>query len=47
MLGGQEGVEQVLKHTNADLDVTLGLSGWQSLEDLHLKGDKALRKMDW
>ncbi|KAL0960580.1 hypothetical protein HGRIS_005614 [Hohenbuehelia grisea] len=45
MIAGQEGVEQVIQHTLADLDVTLGLSGYKSLDDIHGKADEALVKV--
>ncbi|THU81841.1 FMN-linked oxidoreductase, partial [Dendrothele bispora CBS 962.96] len=32
ILGGQAGVEQVIKHFLADLEITMGLSGWNSLD---------------
>lgn len=47
MLAGQAGIEQVLKHTIAEFDVTLGLSGWKSVSDVRLKADEVLTKVDW
>ena len=32
--GGQAGVEQLLKATLADLEVSLGLSGYKNLEEI-------------
>jgi isopentenyl diphosphate isomerase/L-lactate dehydrogenase-like FMN-dependent dehydrogenase len=34
IVGGEEGVEQVVRHTLADLDVSLGLSGYETLSDI-------------
>jgi isopentenyl diphosphate isomerase/L-lactate dehydrogenase-like FMN-dependent dehydrogenase len=42
VLAGQAGVEQVLRHTLADLDTTLGLSGFASLSEIHGKADEIL-----
>ncbi|KAF7320649.1 Fmn dependent [Mycena chlorophos] len=41
-VAGQAGVEQVLQHTIADLDVTLGLSGYSSLADIQGKASEVL-----
>lgn len=46
VIAGQAGVEQVIKHTLADLDVTLGLAGYHSLSDIQGKGDAVLTKVD-
>ncbi|KAK7444335.1 hypothetical protein VKT23_015347 [Stygiomarasmius scandens] len=38
ILAGQAGVEQVIQHILADLDVTMGLAGWDSLDEVRGKG---------
>ncbi|KAG6889635.1 hypothetical protein C0992_004526 [Termitomyces sp. T32_za158] len=47
ILGGETGVEQVIRHTLADLDTTLGLAGYKSLGDVQGKRDKAITKLDF
>ncbi|KAK7008249.1 Fmn dependent [Favolaschia claudopus] len=42
IVAGQEGIEQVLKHTLADLDTTLGISGYSSLDEIQGKADEIL-----
>lgn len=44
-VGGQEGVEEVLKCTISDLEVTLGLAGYKSIEEIRGKAEKALVKI--
>ncbi|KAJ7166321.1 oxidoreductase [Mycena crocata] len=46
ILAGAEGVEQVLRHTLADLDATLGLSGFTSLDQIRGKADELLVEID-
>jgi len=46
VVGGQAGVEQVLKHTLADLDTNLGLSGYTSLKDIQGKGEEVLVRLE-
>ncbi|KXN80613.1 hypothetical protein AN958_09423 [Leucoagaricus sp. SymC.cos] len=46
ILGGQAGVEQVVRHTLADFDNTLALSGYPNLVDIHGKADDVLMKLD-
>lgn len=46
IIAGQEGVEQVLRAILADLDVTLGLSGFRSLDEIRGKADEILVEMD-
>lgn len=43
--GGQDGVEQVLKSLLADLEITLGLSGYTDLDAIRGKRDEILVKM--
>jgi lactate 2-monooxygenase len=47
IVAGQEGVEQVIKHTMADLDNTMGQTGWSSLEELHGNAEEALEVLDY
>lgn len=46
IVGGQAGVEQVLKHTLADLDCTLGLAGYTCLSEIQGKGEAVIAKLD-
>jgi lactate 2-monooxygenase len=43
---GQAGAEQVIQHTLADLDTTLGLAGYKSVSDVQGKGDAVVMKLD-
>lgn len=45
IVGGQAGVEQVLRHTLADLDNTLGLAGFTNLSEIQGKGEEVLVKL--
>ncbi|KDR82554.1 hypothetical protein GALMADRAFT_237926 [Galerina marginata CBS 339.88] len=45
IIAGQAGVEQVLKHTLADLDNTLGLAGYRSLAEIQGKAEEVLVKI--
>ncbi|KAJ7465021.1 oxidoreductase [Mycena latifolia] len=47
IVAGQEGIEQVLRHTMADLDVTLGLSGFTSLSEVQGNADEVLAEIDF
>ncbi|KAK0222161.1 oxidoreductase [Armillaria fumosa] len=47
ILAGQAGVEQVIKQTMADLDTTLGLSGYASLDEIHGIGEELVKKIDF
>ncbi|KAG6876574.1 hypothetical protein C0992_012370 [Termitomyces sp. T32_za158] len=47
IVGGETGVEQVIRHTLADLDTTLGLAGYRSLGDVQGKRDAAITKLDF
>lgn len=44
--GGQAGVEQVIKSILADLEITLGLTGYKSLDEVRGKADEVLIRMD-
>lgn len=43
--GGQQGVEQLLRGTLADLEITLGLAGYKSLEEIQGKRDEVVVKL--
>lgn len=43
--GGQQGVEQVLKSILADLEITLGLSGYKSLDEIQGQRGEIVVKM--
>jgi len=45
IIAGQAGVEQVLRHTLADLDNTLGLAGFTKLSEVQGKGEEILAKI--
>lgn len=47
MIGGQAGVEQVLQMTLADLYTTLGMAGYQNLEEIQGKRDSVVMKLDF
>ncbi|KAI0345557.1 FMN-dependent alpha-hydroxy acid dehydrogenase [Trametopsis cervina] len=44
-VGGQEGVEEVLRITLADLEITLGLSGYKNIQEIQGKRDKVVVKI--
>ncbi|KAH6912588.1 oxidoreductase [Coprinopsis sp. MPI-PUGE-AT-0042] len=46
VLGGQAGVEQVIRHTLADLDTSLGLAGYKNLSEIQGKADVVLTKLN-
>ncbi|KAJ6581957.1 oxidoreductase [Mycena capillaripes] len=46
IVAGQEGIEQVLKHTLADLDTTLGNSGYSSLSEIQGKAEEILVEIE-
>ena len=43
-IGGEEGVEEVLRALLADTEVTLGLSGYKSIEEIWAKRGAVLEK---
>ncbi|KAJ3520483.1 hypothetical protein NMY22_g12740 [Coprinellus aureogranulatus] len=47
ILAGQAGVEQVIKHTLADLDTNLALSGYKNLSEIQGRADEVLMKLDF
>ena len=44
-VGGQEGVEQVLRGTLADLEVSLGLIGYKNLQEIQGQGEEVVVKI--
>ena len=45
-LGGEEGVEEVLRALLADTEITLGLSGYKSIDEIWGKREEILEKAD-
>jgi isopentenyl diphosphate isomerase/L-lactate dehydrogenase-like FMN-dependent dehydrogenase len=45
-LGGEEGVEEVLRAILADTEITLGLSGYKSIDEIWGKREAVLEKPD-
>ncbi|KAH9480377.1 putative lactate 2-monooxygenase PB1A11.03 [Psilocybe cubensis] len=45
ILAGQAGVEQVIRHTLADLDTSLGLAGYRNLAEIQGKGEEVIMKI--
>ena len=45
IIGGEEGVEQVIRQTLADLEITLGLCGYKDLNEVRERAD-AIVKLD-
>jgi len=45
-LGGEDGVEQVLRSILADLEVTMGLSGFRNLREIQGKREEVITKMN-
>ena len=43
-VGGEQGVEEVLRSLLADTEVTLGLSGYKSIEEIWAKRAAVLEK---
>ena len=46
VLGGKEGVEEVLRGLLADTEVTLGLSGYKSIDEIWGKREAVLEKAE-
>ena len=44
-VGGQDGVEEVLRMILADLEITLGLSGYKSVKEIQGQRDKVFVKI--
>jgi lactate 2-monooxygenase len=45
-LGGEEGVEEVLRALLADTEITLGLSGYRNIDEIWGKRETVLEKAD-
>ncbi|KAJ7205172.1 oxidoreductase [Mycena pura] len=46
IVAGQAGIEQVLRHTLADLDTSMALAGYTSLAEIHGRADEVLAEID-
>ncbi len=44
-VGGQDGVEEVLRSTLADLEITLGLSGYKNIKEIQGRMDEVVVKI--
>ncbi|KAG5645461.1 hypothetical protein DXG03_006006 [Asterophora parasitica] len=47
IVGGEAGIEQVIRHTLADLDTHLGLAGYKNLSEIQGKGEAIITKLDF
>lgn len=47
ILAGEAGVEQVIRHTLADLDNTMANTGYPTIADFQGKGEEVLMKLDF
>lgn len=45
-LGGADGVKHVLKSILAELEVTMGLSGYKSIDEIQGKAEEVLAKVE-
>jgi lactate 2-monooxygenase len=45
-IGGEKGVEQVLRSTLADMEITMGLAGYKNVGEIQGKRDEIIIKMD-
>jgi len=45
-IGGEKGVEQVLRSTLSDLEVTMGLAGYKNVGEIQGKRDEIIVKVD-
>ena len=45
-LGGADGIKHVVKTILADLEVTMGLSGYKSIDEVHGKAEGILTRVD-
>jgi isopentenyl diphosphate isomerase/L-lactate dehydrogenase-like FMN-dependent dehydrogenase len=45
-LGGEQGVEEVLRALLADTEITLGLSGYKNIDEIWGKREAVLEKAD-
>jgi len=46
MIGGEAGVEQVLRQTLADLEITMGLSGYRNVSEFKGKRGEVIMRVD-
>ena len=46
VLGGADGVKHVIKSILAELEVTMGLSGYKSIDEFQGKAEEVLAKME-
>lgn len=46
MIGGEAGVEQVLRQTLADLEITMALSGYRNVGEFQGKRDEVITRVD-
>ena len=45
-VAGEDGVEQVIRDILADLEITLGLSGYKNLDEIRGKADDIMVRLD-
>jgi isopentenyl diphosphate isomerase/L-lactate dehydrogenase-like FMN-dependent dehydrogenase len=45
-IGGEKGVEQVLRSTLSDMEVTMGLAGYKNIGEIQGKRDEIIVKED-
>ena len=45
-VGGQDGVEAVIKNILADLELSLGLAGFKNLDEIRGKSEEILVRID-
>ena len=45
-VAGEDGVEQVIRDILADLEITLGLSGYKNLDEIRGKADEIMVRLD-
>lgn len=46
-LGGADGVKHVIKVILAELELTMGLSGYRSIDEIQGKAEDILAKVEW
>jgi lactate 2-monooxygenase len=45
-IGGEQGVEQVIRSTLADMEVTMGLSGYRDIGEIQGRREEVVVKVD-
>ena len=45
-IGGEKGVEEVLRSTLADLEITMGLSGYKNVSEFQGRREEVIAKVD-